>query len=531
MAAAAAFLERSVLLTADPARHAERTLAAAQASLQAGALGKVLELLDRAEGPRLSEFQRARAGLLRAQVAFTSGLGRDAPPLLLKAARQLEPFDLDLARETYLAAWGAAGMAGYEAGRRILADISRAAQALPPPAGPPRPLDLLLSGLARLTTDGYAAAAPTLQRAAEVLTSIPVEDVLRWGWMAPSAYTPVWDAEGMHAISARQVRVVRESGALSKLPLYLSHLGIACLWRGDLAGAAALIAETDSTAAVTGSRIAAYTLLRLRALQGAEAETTAAVAGAIGQAAADGQGMAAAWAHWAAAVLGNGLGRYPEAVSAARRAVSAAVHPHPYLWTLPELVEAAARSGDRGGAGEALDWLAEATQPAGTDAALGVEARCRGLLSEGAAADELYREAVSRLGRTSLRPELARAHLLYGEWLRRNQRRTDARAQLRTAHGMFDQIGMAAFAGRAARELRATGETVRSRAVSQPETLTPQEIHIAQLACDGKTNPEIAGQLFLSARTVEWHLRKIYTKLGVSSRRDLRAGLARHVPG
>ena len=222
---------------------------------------------------------------------------------------------------------------------------------------------------------------------------------------------------------------------------------------------------------------------------------------------------------------------FSEAVSAARQAVSEAVHPHPYLWTLPELVEAAARSGDHGRAREALNLLAEATRPVGTDAALGIEARCRGLLSEGAAADGLYGEAVGRLSRTSLRPELARAHLLYGEWLRRNQRRTDARAQLRTAYGMFDEIGMAAFAGRAARELRATGETVRSRAASQPTTLTQQEIHIAQLACDGRTNPEIAGQLFLSARTVEWHLRKIYTKLGVSSRRDLRAALARHVPG
>jgi len=530
MAAAAAFLERSVLLTADPARHAERTLAAAQANIQAGAFGKVLELLDRAEAGPLEEFQHARADLLRAHVAFASGLGSDAPPLLLKAARRLEPFDLDLARETYLSAWGAAGMAGFSAGRAALVEISRAAQTLPAPAGPPRPLDLLLNGLAVLTTDGYAAAAATLQGAAKVLTSIPVEDVLRWGWMAPSAYTAVWDAEGMHTISTRQVQLVRDVGALSKLPLYLSHLGIARLWMGDLAGAASLIAETGGVAAATGSHIASYTLLRLRGMQGRETEAAAAIATAVEQAAAGGQGMAAAWAHWTAAVLYNGLARYKEAMSAARQVISDAVHPHPYMWALPELVEAAARSGDDGLACEALAWLAETTQPAGTDAALGIEARCRALLSDRTTAEGLHHDAIDRLSRTRLRPELARAHLLYGEWLRRDRRRTDARAQLRIAHDMFDTIGMEAFASRARRELRATGETVHKRMVKAPSTLTEQEANIARLVVDGHTNTEIGTQLFLSARTVEWHLRKIFTKLGIGSRRELRAALARLGP-
>jgi DNA-binding CsgD family transcriptional regulator len=425
---------------------------------------------------------------------------------------------------------GRGGDGGFSEGRAVLAEISRAAQALPPSEGPPRPLDLLLNGLALLTTDGYAAAAATLQGTAKVLTSIPVEDVLRWGWMAPSAYTAVWDAEGMHAISARQAQLVRDAGALSRLPLYLSHLGIASLWMGDLAGAASLIAETGSVAAAAGSRIASYTLLRLRAMQGREAEATAAIATAVEQAAAGGQGMAAAWAYWAAAVLYNGLGRYHQAVPEARQAISAAVHPHPYMWTLPELVEAAARSSNSGLAREALAWLAETTQPAGTDAALGIEARCRRLLSSGMAAGELYREAIDRLSRTRLRPELARAHLLYGEWLRRDRRRADARAQLRTAHDMFDAMGMEAFASRARRELRATGETVHRRTLGAPTTLTAQDASVARLASDGRTNPEIGAQLFLSARTVEWHLRKIFTKLGVGSRRELRAALARLGP-
>ena len=322
------------------------------------------------------------------------------------------------------------------------------------------------------------------------------------------------------------LQLVRGAGALSKLPLYLSHLGIARLWTGDFTGAASLVAETDSVAAATGTHIAPYTLLRLRALQGREGEAIAAIATAVEKAAADGQGMAAAWAHWAAAVLYNGLARYEEATSAARRALSDAVHPHPYMWALPELVEAAARGGDTELARDALERLAATTRPAGNDVALGIEARCRALLSDGTTADDLYREAIDRLSRTLLRPDRARAHLLYGEWLRRAGRRTDARAQLGTAYEMLDAIGMAAFADRARHELRATGETVRKRTVDTATTLTAQEAHIARLACDGHTNTEIGARLFLSARTVEWHLRKIFTKLGIGSRRELRAALA-----
>ena len=528
LAAAAAFLERSVLLTADPARHAERLLGAAQASMQAGAFGKALELLALAEGGTFDEFQRVQADLLRAHVAFASGLGSDAPALLLKAARQLEPFNLDLARETYLAAWGAAGLAGDLSGRDLLLEICRAVQALPPPPGDPRPLDLLLHGVALLTTDGPAAAAAVLQRAANVLTGIPVEDVLRWGWMATVASTVVWDFDSLHAISARQVQLVRDAGALAQLPFYLNQLGIVSPWMGDFAGTVSVIAETESVAAATGSPIAPYTLLRLLALQGREAEAAAAIASAIELAAAEGQGMAAAWAHWTAAVLYNGLARYQEAASAAQQATSNTLNPWMSMWPMPELVEAAARTGDAGLARDALERLTETTRPCGNDVALGIEARCRALLSHGAEADDRYREAIGRLSRTRLRPELARAHLLYGEWLRREDRRLDAREQLRTAHDMLVAIGMEAFAERARRELVATGETVRKRGAEADTMLTPQESHIARLARDGLTNPEIGAQLFLSARTVEWHLRKIFTKLGIGSRRELHAALPRH---
>jgi len=469
----------------------------------------------------LDEFQRARVDLVRGQLAFASGLAGDAPPLLLNAARRLEPFDLELARETYLLAWGAASVAaGQAAGRGVLLEICRAVRLLPPRPDAPRPLDLLLDGLALLTTYGHAAATPMLQCAAAALADIPVEDVLRWGWMATAASNAVWDNDRAHAISARQVQLIRDAGALAELPLYLSALGLASAWMGDFTGAAANITEADSIAAATGSHFAPYTLLRLRALQGCEAPASAAI-----EHAAAGGPSAALYAQWAAAVLYNGLARYQEAAASARQATTNTFEHWVSVWALPELVEAATRAGDVERARDALERLAETTQPAGTDFALGIEARSRALLSDGGPADDLYRDAIDRLRRTRLRPELARAHLLYGEWLRRESRRVDAREQLRTAYDLFTVIGMEAFAERARRELMATGETVRKRSAGTREELTPQEEQIARLARDGLSNPEIGAQLFISARTVEWHMRKVFTKLGITSRRQLRATL------
>jgi DNA-binding CsgD family transcriptional regulator len=523
VAAAAAFLQRAVALTLDPAGRAERALAAAQASLQAGAFDAALGLLATAETGPLDDFQRARVDLLRGQVAFASDLGSEAPPLLLKAARALERFDMELARETYLTAWAAAVFAGAD----DLPETCRAIRALPPPAGTPRPVDLLLDGLALLITEGRPAAAATLLRAGKDLADIPAEDVLRWGWMATAASNAVWDDDSTRAIAARHVQVVRDAGALAQLPMPLLALGTVTAWSGDFAGAASMIAEAESIAAATGSRMPPSIALRLVGLQGREAEASALIAATIEQAAAGGQGLAATIARWAAAVLYNGLGRYDEAVTAARHATSDTFEPYVSMWALPELVEAATRMGDAELARDALERLAETTRPAGTDFALGIESRTRALLSDGVIAEELYREAIERLGRTRLRPELARAHLLYGEWLRRQGRRVDARAQLRTAHDLFAAIGMEAFAERARRELLATGERVRKRSPETREELTPQETQIARLARDGLSNPEIGAQLFISARTVKYHLGKVFTKLGISSRSQLRRVLPR----
>ena len=527
LAAAGAFLERSALLTVDPARRAERTLAAAQTHLQAGAFDKALELLVTAAVGPLDELQSARLDLLRGQIAFASNLGSDAPPLLLKAAKRLESLDLELARETYLSAWMAALFAGRFAGAGDLLEVSRAARSLRL-APSPRPVDLVLDGLTLLVTDGPAAAAPTLRQAASAFASadISVEERLRWGWFAQAAASAVWDDDGWQAILLRQVQLARDVGALDQLPIDLGALGTYAAWSGDFAAAAALIAETDAVCAATGSRSAPFAAILLASLRGSQAEVTPLIEATIADATAGGQGIALTYAYWAAAILYNGLGRYADALTAARQASQDTPALYMSMWALPELIEAAARSGNTQLAAGALVRLAETTQAGGTDFGLGIEARSRALVSEGEAAEGCYREAIDRLGRTQLRPELARAHLLYGEWLRREGRRADARAQLRTAYEMLAALGAEAFAERARRELLATGETVRKRPVQASDTLTVQEASIARLARDGRTNPEIGAQVFLSARTVEWHLRKVFTKLGISSRRELHEALA-----
>ncbi|MGO8893475.1 MAG: ATP-binding protein [Streptosporangiaceae bacterium] len=527
LAAAGAFLERSVLLTVDPARRAERTLAAAQANLRAGAFDKTLELLVTAEAEPLDEFASARVDLLRGQIAFASGPGSDAPPLLLKAAKRLESLDLGLAREIYLSAWIAALFAGRFAGAGDLLEVSRAARGLRS-ADPPRPVDLVLDGLTLLVTDGPTAAAATLRRAASAFADadISVEEALRWGWLAQAAASAVWDDERWRAMLLRQVQIARDVGALDQLPIDLASLGTDAAWSGDFAAAAALIAETDAVCAATGTRSAPFAAMLLASLRGNQAEAGPLIEATIAEAAAGGQGIAVTYAHWAAAILYNGLGRYADARAAAQQASQDKPALYTAMWALPELIEAAVRIGNTQLAADALARLAETTRAGGTDFGLGIEARSRALVSEGAAAVGCYREAIDRLGRTQLRPELARAHLLYGEWLRREGRRADARTQLRTAHEMLAAMGVEAFAERARRELLATGETVRKRTVQAPDTLTVQEASIARLARDGRTNPEIGAQLFLSARTVEWHLRKVFTKLGISSRRELPGALA-----
>jgi DNA-binding CsgD family transcriptional regulator len=531
LAAAAAFLERAVRLTVDPERRVERTLEAARVSLEAGELGQTLELLATAEdgvsGP-LGEFASARVDLLRGQVAFASGLGSDAPPLLLKAAKRLEPLDPDLARETYLSAWMAAMFAGRLAGAGDLLEVSRAARALPAAPDPPRPVDLVLDGLTLMVTDGPRAAAPTLRQAVSdyVAADIAVADELRWGWLAQAAASALWDDAAWRAMLIRQVRLARDTGALDQLPILLGALGTAMVWSGDFAEAAALVAESDAVCAATGSRAAPFTAILLAAFRGDEAEAVPLIEATVADATAAGQGIAVAYGRWVEAILANGLGRPAEALAAARQASEDTATVFVSMWALPELIEAAVRSGDTGAARVALTRLAEFARAGMTDFGRGIEARSRALLSEGETARRLYEEAVTRLGRTGLRTELARAHLLYGEWLRRENRRAEAREQLRTAHELLSEIGAAAFAERARRELAATGETVRRRTAETQAELTAQEASIARLAVEGRTNPEIGAQLFLSARTVEWHLRKVFAKLGIASRRELRAALS-----
>jgi DNA-binding CsgD family transcriptional regulator len=510
LAAAAAFLQRAVALTQDSARRADRALAAAQASFQAGEFDTALRLVTTAEAGPLDEYQRAQVDLLRGHVAFATGVGNDAARLLLKAASHLEPFDRELARETYLNAWVAASIPAHFDGGASLIGVARAIRALPPPPHTPNALDLLLDGLALLVTDGHAAAAPTLQRAANALAYIAPEHVLRWGWAASAASGCIYDDEGIYAIATRQVQLVRDAGALAQLPIYLSALATVSVWNGDLPGAASLIAEIDSVTAATGSQFPPYALLELRAAQGREIEASAPITSAIEP-----------HAYLASAVLYIGLARYQEAVSAARQAAEASFEPWAYIWALPELVEASVRVGDDERARDALERLATITQSCGTDWALGIEARCRALLGNGTSAEDRYREAIARLGRTRLRPELARAHLLYGEWLRRENRRVDARSELRAAHELFASIGMEAFAERARKELVATGEVVRARSVEARDDLTAQERQIAEMARDRLSNAEIGARLFLSPRTVEWHLRHVFTKLGIRSRREL----------
>jgi len=527
VAAAAAFLQRAAALTAEPGPRTARALAAAHANLQAGAFDAALELVATAEAGPLDDLQRAQAGLLRGQVAFAAGAVGEAPALLLQAARQLEPLDGALARQTYLEAWTAALYAGRFAQDGNLHHVARAARSAPAPPDPPAPHDLLLDGLAVLVTDGRAAAAPMLRRAVRIFAEdeIATEEGLRWGWTAAHAARVLWDLENWQSIVLRQVQSAREAGLLVHLLRYVNALGTSATWCGQFAAAASLVAEAKAIAEATGTRFAPHAAVLLAGWRGSEAEATRLIEVVTRDARAAGQGVGIQLCQLVSAILYNGLGRYEQALPEARQASEQAPELFVSAWVLPELIEAASRTGQTRVAAAALDRLAAATSISQTDWAQGIHARSRALLSDGQTAETAYREAIERLGRTPLRPDLARAHLLYGEWLRREGRRVDAREQLRTAYDMFDAIGMAAFAERARRELAASGETARRRNVEARDTLTPQEAQIAQLARAGMSSPEIAAQLFLSPRTVEWHLSKVFTKLEINSRRQLQRAL------
>jgi DNA-binding CsgD family transcriptional regulator len=526
LAAAAAFLRRSVALTPAHDQRVERALAAAHASLQAGAFDAALEMLAIIESAPAGTLQRARVDTLRGQIAFAQGSAADAASLLLAAAQRLEQLDLRLARETYLDACGAAMFGGPLSAGDLLA-AGRAVRALARPTGPPRAVDTLLDGIALLVTDGRAAAAPTLLRATSAFSDddLPVDEGLRWGPLATAAGNALWDDDGVRAVCARQIHITRDAGALGQVPPIMLALGTAAARGGDFAAASSHMAEAAAITEATGTRLPPYTEMLVLAMRGGETEALSLIERTIEQAEDLRQGIAATTAHWAAAILYNGLGRYEDARAAAEAAISAPLDMFAAMWSLPELVESAARTEAADVARGAVERLTETTRPAGTDWGVGVEARSRALVSEGPVAEGLYREAIERLRRTKLRADLARAHLVYGEWLRREHRRVDARGQLRAAHDQFTAMGMDAFAERARTELFATGERARKRIVETRDELTSQERHIAHLARDGLSNPEIGARLFLSPRTVEWHLRKVFTKLEIRSRHELSGAL------
>jgi ATP/maltotriose-dependent transcriptional regulator MalT len=402
-------------------------------------------------------------------------------------------------------------------------EVASDVEAAPPPTRAPRAPDFLLDGLVAHYNTGYAAGLPMLRRALDVFGwGMSVEEQLRWYWVADIVAGHVWDDDRWQLLTDRHVQLARDVGALSELPMALNARAFILLFAGDLAEVAALVQELQAVTEATGTKLAPYAVMGLEALRGRQAETAAFVDATITDVSLRGEGNGIAVAQWATAVLNNGVGNYETAMSAAQGAIE---HPGEMLsptWAAVELIEAAARSGNTDIAAEALRRLAEITSASGTDWALGVEARSRALLSEGDTAERLYLESIDRLGRTRIRGGLARSHLLYGEWLRRERRRVDARAQLRIAHDMLDAMGMDAFAERARRELKATGETTSKRSVATgDEQLTAQEALIARMARDGLSNPEIASRMFISARTVQYHLRKVFAKLGIESRTQL----------
>jgi DNA-binding CsgD family transcriptional regulator len=530
LAAGAAFLERAAELTPEPARRTQRALAAAEAKMDAGAFDAALELLATAEGGSLDKLHRARAEVLRAQIAFAARSDADAIPRLLEAARRLEPLDSTRARDTYLDAFFAASVvAGHSLGGAGQVEVAATAR-VAVRAGPsqhPRAADLLLDGLTLWVTEDYVAAAPKLKRALDALRSeaIPAMQEIRWDWIACQAAIRLWQDETWGRLSARLLDLAREAGALAVLPAALHARATWHIATGELAQATSLLDEAQAVDDVSRGETSPPTLY-VAALRGDEHAVRTAAAMDIRDDDVPSAANRAYAAVLASAVLYNALGRYEEALTTAQRAGDIEYHARLGPWTLVELIEPAVRTGKRRVGAESLRRLAEMTQAAGTDWALGIEARSRALLGHGAAAEAHYEEAIERLGRTHLRFEHARAHQFYGEWLRRERRRSEAREHLHRAHAMFSDFGMPAFAERARIESNATGARARKRISETQDDLTPQEAQISRLAAEGATNAEIAARLFLSPSTIDYHLRKAFRKLGVKSRHQL----AQHLP-
>ncbi|MGA8722471.1 MAG: AAA family ATPase [Solirubrobacteraceae bacterium] len=518
--AAAAFLDRAAELTPDCSRRARRALAAAQSKHLAGSPESALKLLESAVSAPMDEPEVAMVGRLRGRIALHLSRSGEAARLLLDAAQRLESFDARLARDTHLEALYAASVAG-RLGSGML-DAATAARLAPAGPAPPRAVDLLLDGLGVRYTNGGGAAAPILKHALTALLGEGghYEEDMRWPWLAARVAADLFDDETWHVLATRHLQIARDAGALGALQIALIHLSQLLVFEGKLDAAAALAEETDSIIDATGSRRINVPKLMLAACRGDEARASELIDEAERDAIARGQGLVLTFGEHARAVLYNGLGLYRSALGHAQRA-SAQDELHVSVWSLPEMIEAAARSGQPELAAGALKRLRERTQVAETEWALGIEARSRALLSDGALAEGLYREAIEHLGHCRVALDLARAHVLYGEWLRRRGRRVDAREQLRTAHSRFVEMGAEAFARRACRELLATGETARKRTIETRDELTPHEARIARMARDGASNQDIATELFVSRKTIEYHLHKVFAKLGISAREQL----------
>jgi DNA-binding CsgD family transcriptional regulator len=524
--AEAAFLERACELTFDPARRARRALAAARAKHLSGASDAASALLLTAEAGPLDELGMARVDMLRAEIAYAQNRAGDAPALLLRAAERLEALDVPLARATYLEALSAAFYLSRSDGSGGLVEVARAALVAPQPQ-PPRDSDLLLDGLATRFVAGYAASAPMLKRALAAMSweDSTDEEALRWLWVAIQAAVNLWDDHAWEEVAIRWLQHARDTGVLTVLPLALNGRIAEHAFAGEFATAATLIEEGAAVREATGSPVPPYGALILAAWRGREAEVTSLIETISQEVALRGEVYALSTIEWARALLFNGLGRYEDALAAAGRATAHTEDLWFYNWGLVELIVAGVRGGKPELAATALERLSAITRASGTDWALGIEARSRALLSEGDAADALYRDAIERLGRTRVRVELGRTHLFYGEWLRRRRRRAEAREQLRIAHKMLAGMAIEAFAERAAAELLATGERARRRVFETRDDLTSQEAQVARLARDGLSNAEIGGRLFISGRTAEYHLHKVFTKLDISSRHQLAGAL------
>jgi DNA-binding CsgD family transcriptional regulator len=480
-------------------------------------------------GP-IEESQRATRELLGAQLVLAASRGNDAAAPLLAAARRLETLNVDLARETYLDAF-TASLFGARLNVTVNAsDVAAAASAAPHGRGhDPRAVDILLDAFTAISSD-YERAVPVCRAAVDRLhtdmSSASAE--LRWFWHGTVLALELWDDHGAYSLSNHHTRVARSTGALSQLALALSSHTPVLVFRGDISAAEYAVGEAEAVQEATAVQAAPYGALIVSAWRGLERPTKDLVDATVREATLRGEGIGIAVAEYARAVVCNGLGQYEEALGAATRATADTAELVAHNWGLGELVEAGVRSGRLDLAEQAHRRLARKAHAGGTHWANGIEARCRALLSEGHEAEDAYRESIAHLDRATVRAELARTHLVYGEWLRRANRRVDARKELTTAHDSLSSMGMAAFAERARGELLATGATVRKRTVEAEEVLTPQEGHIARLARDGLTNVEIGSQLFLSARTVEWHMRKVFRKLNIRSRRQLHTSLQVH---